>query len=161
MLSLPYDDLREGMGFTTRGRTMTEADVVAFAAQTGDWHPQHSDASWASDSLFGERIAHGLLVLSCAVGLLEFDPERVIALRRVRDVVFKRPVRLGDTIHVEVTVAGRSEVSDDAGLVALALRIVNQDGELVIRARTEVLWRRDAAAEPAAAAAGEFVPIPF
>jgi 3-hydroxybutyryl-CoA dehydratase len=161
-LSLPYDDLREGMGFTTRGRTMTEADVVGFAAQTGDWHPQHTDASWASDSVFGERIAHGLLVLSCAVGLLEFDPERVVALRRVSDAVFKRPVRLGDTIHVESTVAGRSEVSDDAGLVALGLRIVNQHDELVIRARTEVLWRRDAvAAESVAAAAGEFVPIPF
>ena len=163
MLSLPYDDLREGMAFTTRGRTMTEADVVGFAAQTGDWHPQHTDASWASESVFGERIAHGLLVLSCAVGLLEFDPERVVALRRVSDAVFKRPVRLGDTIHVEATVAGRSEVSDDAGLVALALRIVNQHGELVIRARAEVLWRRDAAvavAEPAAAV-DDFVPIPF
>jgi acyl dehydratase len=161
-LSLPYDDLREGMAFTTRGRTMTEADVVGFAAQTGDWHPQHTDASWASESVFGERVAHGLLVLSCAVGLLEFDPERVVALRRVSEAVFKRPVRLGDTIHVEATIAGRAEVGDEAGLVALGLRIVNQRGELVIRARAEVLWRRDAAAaEPVAAAAGEFVPIPL
>ena len=161
-LSLPYDDLREGMAFATRGRTMTEADVVGFAAQTGDWHPQHTDASWASESVFGERIAHGLLVLSCAVGLLEFDPDRVVALRRVSDAVFKRPVRLGDTIHVEATVAGRAEISDEAGLVALGLRIVNQRGELVIRARAEVLGRRDVVAgEPVAAAAGEFVPIPF
>jgi 3-hydroxybutyryl-CoA dehydratase len=160
MLSLPYDDLREGMAFATRGRTMTEADVVGFAAQTGDWHPQHTDASWAAESVFGERIAHGLLVLSCAVGLLEFDPDRVVALRRVSDAVFKRPVRLGDTIHVEATVAGRSAVSDEAGLVALGLRIVNQRGELVVRARAEVLWRRDAAAVEPVAVDG-FVPIPL
>jgi acyl dehydratase len=161
MLSLPYDDLREGMAFTTRGRTMTEADVVGFAAQTGDWHPQHTDASWAAGSVFGERIAHGLLVLSCAVGLLEFDPERVVALRRVSDAVFKRPVRLGDTIHVEATVAGRSEVAEDAGLVALGLRIVNQHDELVIRARAEVLWRRDPAAVVEPVAVEGFVPIPL
>src|SRR3954453_18423996 len=129
MQSLPFDDLREGLALTTRGRTMTEADVVAFAAQTGDRHPLHTDATWASESVFGERIAHGLLVLSCAVGLLEFDPERVVALRRVSDSVFKRPVRRGHTTHVEATVAGRSAIGDDAGLVALALRVVNQHDE--------------------------------
>src|SRR3954454_2706792 len=140
MQSLPYDDLREGLGFTTRGRTMTEADVVAFAAQTGDRHPLHTDASWASESPFGERIAHGLLVLSCAVGLLEFDPERVVALRRVSGSAVKRPVPRRATSHVEATVAARSAIGDDAGLVVLALRVVNQHDELVIRAWAEVLW---------------------
>ena len=83
-----------------RGRTVTEADVVAFAALTGDCHPQHTDAEWAASSPFGERIATGMLVLSCAGGLVPFDPERVVALRRVGDVVFKRPVRFGDTLRV-------------------------------------------------------------
>src|SRR3954467_6595109 len=92
-LSQPFDDLVEGTAFATRGRTVTEADVVAFAAQTADWPPQHTDAAWAADSAFGERIAHGMLVLSYAVGLVPFDPDRVIALRRIGDVVFKRPVR--------------------------------------------------------------------
>ena len=72
-----------------------------FAGLTGDFHPQHADAEWAAASPFGERIAHGLLVLSLAAGLVDFDPEEVLALRRVRDVVFKRPVKLGDTIRVE------------------------------------------------------------
>src|SRR6185436_6250166 len=128
--SAPFEELEAGQPFTTRGRTVTEADVVAFSALTGDWHPQHSDAVWAADSAFGERIAHGMLIVSFAVGLVAFDPERVVALRRIRDVVFKRPVRLGDTIHVEGTEAERREVDVETALVTWNWRIVNQDGEL-------------------------------
>jgi 3-hydroxybutyryl-CoA dehydratase len=128
----------------SRGRTITEADVVAFSALTGDWHPQHSDAVWAADSAFGERIAHGMLVVSFAVGLVDFDPQRVIALRRVRDVVFKRPVRLGDTIHVEGTESERREVDDETALVTWNWRIVNQDDELVCRVTIEALYREPA-----------------
>ena len=128
----------------SRGRTITEADVVAFSALTGDWHPQHSDATWAAQSAFGERIAHGMLVVSFAVGLVDFDPERVIALRRVRDVVFKRPVRLGDTIHVEGTEADRRDVDGETALVTWNWRIVNQDDELVCRVAIEALYREPA-----------------
>jgi acyl dehydratase len=128
----------------SRGRTITEADVVAFAALTGDWHPQHSDATWAAESAFGERIAHGMLIVSFAVGLVDFDPERVVALRRLRDVVFKRPVRLGDTIHVEGTVADSRPIDDETALQTWSWRIVNQDDELVCRATVEALWREPA-----------------
>ena len=128
----------------SRGRTVTEADVVAFSALTGDWHPQHADAEWAAQSAFGERIAHGMLVASFAVGLVDFDPQRVVALRRIRDVVFKRPVRLGDTIHVEGTEAERREVDDGMALVTWNWRIVNQDGELVCRMAIEALCREPA-----------------
>jgi 3-hydroxybutyryl-CoA dehydratase len=130
--------------FTSRGRTITEADVVAFSALTGDWHPQHSDAAWAADSAFGERIAHGMLIVSFAVGLVDFDPQRVIALRRVRDVVFKRPVRFGDTIHVEGSEADRREVDEETALVTWNWRIVNQEGELVTRVTIEALYREPA-----------------
>ena len=162
-LDLPFERLTEGTTFETRGRTVTEADVVAFAAQTGDWHPQHADAEWARDSAFGERIAHGMLVLSYAVGLVEFDPDRVVALRRVADAVFKRPVRLGDTIRVRGVVTGLDPVSDDAGLVTLAWTIVNQEGKTVVRARVEVVWRRESpvAPEPFQPAENGFVPIPL
>jgi 3-hydroxybutyryl-CoA dehydratase len=130
--------------FTSPGRTITEADVVAFASLTGDFHPQHSDAIWAADSAFGERIAHGMLIVSYAVGLVAFDPERVIALRRLRDVVFKRPVRLGDTIHVEGTESERRPIDDETALVTWNWRIVNQDGELVCRVTVEALYREPA-----------------
>lgn len=141
--SVPFERLEEGAAFKTRGRTVTEADVVGFSALTGDWHPQHADAEWAADSAFGQRIAHGMLVLSFAVGLIPLDPERVVALRRVRDVVFRRPVRLGDTIHVEGRIAGLKPVGDDAdaGLVTLALDVVRQDGLRACAAKLEALWR--------------------
>ena len=64
--------------------------MATFAGLTGDMHPQHTDAEWSAQSRFGERIAHGLLVLSCGAGLMPFDPERIVALRRVGDAVFKR-----------------------------------------------------------------------
>jgi acyl dehydratase len=142
VLTRDFDSLEVGERFTSRGRTVTEADVVAFASATGDRHPQHTDASWARGSPFGERIAHGMLVLSYAVGLVELDPERVMALRSVRDAVFKRPVRLGDTIRVEGRIEELTPLDANVGLVATSWRIVNQRDETVTRARLEVLWRR-------------------
>ena len=118
------------------GRTITEADVVAFASLTGDHHPQHTDASWAARGPFGERIAHGMLVLAYAVGLVDFDPERIVALRRIEDVVFKRPVRLGDTIHVDVALVREN---DGRGTEAYEWRVRNQDGKLVLRAIVEAV----------------------
>jgi len=144
LFSSGFDELTEGARFTTRGRTVSEADVVAFAGLTGDYHPQHTDAEWAAESAFGERIAHGMLVLSYAAGLVPFDPSRVMALRKVRDVVFKRPVKLGDTIRVDGKVAEARPVDDNAGLVAVALNVTGAGGKTVMRATVEVLWRRDA-----------------
>ena len=160
--SCPYEEVEAGQAFTTRGRTVTEADVVGFAALTGDWHPQHTDAVWAAESTFGERIAHGLFVISLAGGLVPFDPERVVALRRIGDVVFKRPVKFGDTLSVQGRVVEVSDVGEEAGLVGFAWNVVNQDGRTVCRARVEVLWRRDGdtAADDEYAVTG-FVPIPL
>ena len=141
--SAPFDALQAGQAFTTRGRTVTEADVVGFCALTGDWHRQHSDAVWAAAGPFGERIAHGMLVISFAAGLVPFDPDRVMALRRVGDCVFKRPVRLGDTMHVSGKIAELKAIDDAAGLVTLAWTVVNQDGQTACRARVEVVWRND------------------
>ena len=162
--SAPYEELEAGQTFITRGRTVTEADVVGFAALTGDWHPQHTDAVWAAESPFGERIAHGMLVVSFAVGLVPFDPDRVLALRRVADAMFKRPVKFGDTMHVTGRVAELGAGSDEAGLVTFQWQVVNQDGKTVCRARIEVLWRRDGVADDASAdeyAVTGFVPIPL
>src|SRR5204862_7517956 len=76
-----FDDLRIGDAMESSGRTVTEYDVVSFASLTGDWHPQHADAAWAAESPFGRRIAHGMLVISYALGLLPIDPRVVMALR--------------------------------------------------------------------------------
>jgi acyl dehydratase len=122
------------------GRTITEADVVAFAGLTGDHHPQHTDASWANEGPFGERIAHGMLVLAYTVGLVDFDPERIVALRRIEDVVFKRPVKLGDTIYVDVALLREDE---RRGIEAYEWRVRNQDGQLVLRATVEAVVARE------------------
>ena len=140
--SAPFDELQPGLTFATRGRTVTEADVVGFASLTGDWHPQHTDAVWAEESAFGERIAHGLLVISYAVGLVPFDPIRVVALRRIADVVFKRPLLFGDTISVKGNLAELRPISDEAGLATFAWNVLNQNEKAVCRARVEVLWSR-------------------
>jgi acyl dehydratase len=130
-----------GAQLTGRGRTISEADITSFAALTGDWHPQHADAEWAAQSPFGERIAHGMLVLSYAFGLLPIDPDRVVALRAVRNVVFKRPVAIGTTIRAEAEVAAVRPLDDDHALVELALRVRDADGQLLVRGAIEVLWR--------------------
>lgn len=143
--SAPLEAIEAGQTFVTRGRTVTESDVGAFAGLTGDFHPQHSDAVWAASSGFGQRIAHGMLVLSFAVGLVPLDPQRVLALRRISDVVFKRPVLFGDTIHVEGKVSGVTRVNDEAGLVACALSVLNQEDKLTCRAAVEMLWRANGA----------------
>jgi 3-hydroxybutyryl-CoA dehydratase len=148
MFDLGFEELEEGARFASGGRTITEADVTSFATLTGDSHPQHTDAEWARESRFGERIAHGLLVLSYAVGLVPFDPDRVVAMRRIGDVVFKRPVRLGDTIRVEGQVERTRELDSDHGLVTLRWRILNQRGRPVALATVEAIWRRAASVAP-------------
>ncbi len=143
-----FDGLEVGERFRTESRTVTESDIASFAGLTGDTHPQHVDAAWASGSRFGERIAHGLLVLSYAAGLMPFHPERVVALRRIADAVFKHPVRIGDTVHVEGEVVETRPIDDGHGLVACRWKVVNQDGKLVLRASVELVWRRAAVREP-------------
>lgn len=139
----PFDALEPGDAFTSRGRTITESDVVQFAALTGDMHPLHTDAVFAAAGPFGERIAHGMLTVSYAIGLVPLDPRRVLALRRITDVVFKRPVHLGDTIHVEGKITRLSPMTEQAGLVTFAWKICDSGGRLMTRATVEVLWATD------------------
>jgi 3-hydroxybutyryl-CoA dehydratase len=177
----PFEQLSEGERFESAERAVRDTDVIVFSALTGDWHPQHCDPQWAAASPFGERIAHGMLVLSLAVGLVPLDPERVIALRRIADVVFKRPVRLEEAIRVSGEITGLHPIDEHTGLVDFTWKIRNQDGALVCRAAVQVVWRADAPAahghdggagggraeqswhEPIAggARAGEFTPLPL
>jgi 3-hydroxybutyryl-CoA dehydratase len=139
--TLEGDGLEVGEALVSRGRTITEADVVGFAALSGDWHPQHADATWAAESRFGRRVAHGMLVLSYSIGLMPLDPSRVVALRGLRDVVFKRPVFIGDTIHAEGRVESVRPLDADTALLHLGWRVLNQDGEGVVRAKLAVVLR--------------------
>jgi acyl dehydratase len=142
LFSTGFDNLAPGASFTSPGRTITETDLVSFAALSGDWHPQHADASWAAGSRFGERIAHGMLVLSYSLGLAPIDPAWVSALRGLNSVRFKRPVPIGETIRVQGRVEEIRPLDEETGLVSLDWRVVNQTGDLVLRARLLAIWRR-------------------
>jgi len=143
----PFGALVVGDRFVTAGRRARERDILDFAALTGDAHPQHTDPEWAAGSRFGEQIAHGLLVLSFAVGLLPLDPDRIVALRRVGDAVFKQPVKIGDTVHVEGQIVRTREVDSEHGLVEAGLRILRQPAgrqeraRMAVRADVELVWR--------------------
>ncbi|HEX8066926.1 MAG TPA: MaoC/PaaZ C-terminal domain-containing protein [Thermoleophilaceae bacterium] len=136
----PFEDLRVGDTFETRARTVTEADVVQFAALTGDWHPAHSDETWAEENMFGRRVAHGMLIVAYSLGLVPNDA--IVALRRITKINFKQPVFLGDTIHVEGKIAGKRPMSPEAGMVTGRWRTKNQDGETIATMELEALWRR-------------------
>lgn len=140
-MAADFEDLEIGDALITRGRTITESDLVNFSALTGDWHPQHADAEWAAGSQFGERIAHGMMVLSYAVGLVPFNPERVVALRGFEKVTFKRPTRIGDTIKVEVKVAEKKQLDEGHGLVGFRWKVVNQDRKTACQLKIEALWK--------------------
>lgn len=130
-----------GMAIESAGRTITEADLVGFSSLTGDWHPQHGDARWAAESGFGERIAHGMLVLSYSVGLVGFDPERVVALRGLDSVRFKRPVRIGDTISVEAIVRNVKPIGEQTSLVEFGWTVSTAESGTAIKAKVQVLWK--------------------
>jgi len=150
-LSRDFDGLEVGSRFRSPGRTITETDLVSFATLTGDFHPLHTDVEWAAESEFNGRIAHGMLLLSYCVGLVPLDPEHVLALRGFERIAFKRPVRIGDTIHVEGELESKKVLDEATGLVVFNWKIVNQRSEVVTLAKVRVVWRR--AAQPAEAVA--------
>jgi 3-hydroxybutyryl-CoA dehydratase len=169
----PFEALSVGQRFRSPERTVRETDVLVFGALTGDRHPQHCDPEWAAASPFGGQIAHGMLILSLAVGLVPLDPERVLALRRVGDVVFKRPVRLNEVIVVVGELTALRSIDERSGLVDFSWAIRNREDALVARASVQVLWRGDGSAGERAAiefwhqpilegiAPGGFVPLPL
>lgn len=126
----------------TPGRTITEADIVNFAALTGDTNPMHTDAEYAKTTMFGERVAHGMLGLSYAVGLawqLGFMEGTVIAFLGV-EWKFKAPIKIGDTIHVVAKVKQKKELkAAGGGVVTLEGRVLNQRDEVTMQGEWNVM----------------------
>lgn len=131
---LYFEEFTVGEKLVTRGRTITEADLVNFAALTGDFNPMHTDAVYAEDSFMGKRVAHGMLSLSYAIGQayqLGILERTVLGFRGL-DVKFSVPVYIGDTIHAELTVdETKAAARLGGGVVTLGLRILNQDDKVV------------------------------
>ena len=124
-----FDDFTVGDTITTRGRTITETDIVNFAAFTGDWYPLHVDAEYAKKTPFGERIAHGLLVLSAASGLVPLSDMAVVAFYGMEKVRFTAPTKIGDTIHVVWEILEKKDKGPMGGVVTFQSTVKNQRGE--------------------------------
>jgi 3-hydroxybutyryl-CoA dehydratase len=131
-----FDEITVGDKHVTRGRTITETDIVNFAMFTGDWHPAHVDLTYAqSDPQFGgERVAHGALAFSVALGLVTFWPEAMKAFYGIDKLRFVTPTRIGDTLHVETEVLELTPRGVGKGVVTSQFTVRNQRGETVIAA---------------------------
>lgn len=122
------------MELETAGRTVTEADIVMFAALTGDWNPIHVDAEYAKNTIFGQRIAHGLLTLSIMSGLLMrlgFLEETVVAFYGIDRLRFTNPVFIGDTIKARVKVVEKQD-RGQFGVVKIETNLAKQTGDVVL-----------------------------
>jgi len=137
-----FEEFAVGDEVLSQGRTVTEADIVAFAALTGDYNPLHTDAEYAKGTIFGERIAHGLLGLSIASGLLDrlgFITGTVEAFMGLQ-WKFRGPIKIGDTIHTEARVARKKEMRRlGGGIVVFDIAVVNQRDETVQKGQWTVL----------------------
>ena len=153
MIQRYFDDIAVGDKTVTRGRTITEADIVNFCAFSGDWYPLHADAEYAKQSSFGKRIAHGLLVLSVASGLVPLDPGIVVAFYGMERVRFTNPTFIGDTIHVESEVLAKKERDEHTGVLTVRQDVIKQDGLVAASSVVMVLLMRRPADAPASPSA--------
>lgn len=133
---LYYEEFEVGRQFITTSRTITEADIVNFAGLSGDFNQIHTDAHYAAQDTFGQRIAHGLLVQSIASGLSVqsgFIEGTVLAFREL-SAKFSLPVFIGDTVHVELEIVEKKAFRRlGGGNITMKYSVVNQDGKAVQR----------------------------
>jgi len=132
-----FDELRIGERLLTARRTITEADIVNFGGLSGDYFYAHMDKIAAAESLFGERVAHGYFIVSAAAGLfVDAAPGPVIANYGMDNLRFVEPVKIGDTIQVELTCKQKTPkpLRDEQrphGVVVWDIKVKNQRNELV------------------------------
>ena len=129
-----FEDLEVGHEFQTPGRTITEADIVAFAGLSGDYNPLHTDASFAAKGPYERRIAHGLLSLSIVSGLvtrLGILERSVLAFRELT-CKFSKPVFIGDTVYARLEVVSAKAMRRiGGGLVDFQMKVYNQHEQIV------------------------------
>lgn len=120
---------------TSRGRTITEADIVNFAGLSGDFVELHMNEEYARRGPFGRRIAHGALIFSVSTGLtvqMTSDHEAIIAFYGVDKLRFVAPVFIGDTVHVTKRVAAKHAKDGGRGVVTFETTVLNQDDKPVV-----------------------------
>jgi acyl dehydratase len=130
---LHFEDFTIDHSRQTAGRTLTEADIVLHAGQTGDFFPHHMDEEWCKTQPFRKRIAHGTLIFSIAVGLTAYPINELSMTYGYERLRFIRPVFIGDTLRVTVTIKEKKEHKKPGyGLVVESVQAFNQQKELVM-----------------------------
>lgn len=130
-----FEDFELGETRRSTGRTVTEADIVIHAGQTGDFFPHHMDAEWTKTQPIGQRIAHGTLILSIAVGMtaVDINPQAMsYGYDRIR---FVAPVHIGDTLTVTAEITEKRDHAkqpERLGYVHELVTASNQDGDVVL-----------------------------
>ena len=139
-----FDDIQPGEEYESPGRTVTEADIVIFAGLSGDYNVLHTDDELMKHSIFGERIAHGLLGLAIQAGLFTRATQAyaTLAFAGLR-WKFKGPIKIGDTIKLRAKVIAKKETGKpDRGLITLERTVLNQRGEVVQEGETDLIVER-------------------
>lgn len=133
-----FEDFEPGQRFTTQGRTLTESDLVMFAGWSWDTNPVHTDAHTSAEGRFGQPIAHGMLGLSLAMGLISrlgvFEGCS-IALLGVDEWKFSAPVFAGDTLRCELEILSTRPTSSGHGILDRQLTLSNQHDRVVQQGR--------------------------
>jgi acyl dehydratase len=140
---LTFDDLVLGSEWESPGRTVTETDVVLFAGLSGDYNPLHANHELSKSGPFGRPVAHGLLGLAIATGLISHAPRvDTMALLAILEWRFLLPIVFGDTIKVVSRVEAREpQARGRRGIVTWHRHILNQNGHVVQAGRTQTLVR--------------------
>lgn len=134
---LYFEEFEVGQKVTSVGRTIAESDIFDFAGLSGDFNQIHTDADFSKDAPFGQRVAHGLLGLAIASGLIMRTgilEGTVIAFREINNWKFINPIFIGDTIHVETEVIETKAMPRiGGGSVVIKLDVKKQSGETTMR----------------------------
>jgi len=143
-MSKYFEDYELDEAVTSKTRTITEADIVAFAGLSGDFHELHMSEEFARKGPFGKRIAHGALIFSISTGLTiqMGDHENIIAFYGVDKLRFTQPIFIGDTIHVKKKVIEAVARDAQRGIIAFETTVLNQHEQPVIVYQDRVMVKR-------------------
>ena len=137
-----FEEFEAGMVIMTAGRTISESDIVNFAGLSGDFNQMHTDAAYAAEAMFGQRVAHGLLILSIAVGLAVqtgMIEGTVLAFRELT-WKFSLPTMIGDTVRAKIEIVGTKLLPRlGGGNVTMKVAVLNQKDEVVHRGQWQML----------------------
>jgi acyl dehydratase len=143
MAGLYFEEFSVGQSVKTLSRTVSEDAIFSFAGLTGDYNQIHTDAEFAKTTQFGQRVAHGLLGLSIATGLIMRTgllEGTVLAFREIQDWKFIKPIYIGDTIHALLTVAETKALPRiGAGALIASVEVRSQTDETLQRGTLNLL----------------------